>query len=204
MAAFRERFPGWEAVLLSTCNRVELYVARAPHEGEREQELIGFLAGFHSLPPATFEPHVYRKAEIGVVEHLFSVVSSLDSMVLGETQILGQVREAYEIAGKAGAAGTVLNPLFQRAIAVGKQVMHQTPLAEGRVSVASVAVDYARKIFEHFHDKTVLSIGAGKMASLILQGFASLRPGKLLVCNRDGQKAAQLASRVRRGGRFVR
>ena len=201
LASFRERFPKWEAVLLSTCNRVELYVARAPHEREREQELIGFLAGFHSLPPAQFEPHAYRKSDMRVVEHLFSVVSSLDSMVLGETQILGQVREAYESAGRVGVAGASLNPLFQRAIAVGKQVIAQTPLAEGRVSVASVAVDYAKKIFENFGDKTVLSIGAGKMASLLLQGFSSLKPGRLLVCNRDGQKAAQLASRF--GGEAV-
>ncbi len=201
LAAFRDRFPEWEAVLLSTCNRVELYVARAPHEREREHELIGFLAGFHALAAAQFEPHVYRKSDLGVVEHLFLVVSSLDSMVLGETQILGQVREAYEAARRVGCAGTVLNPLFQRAIAVGKQVIHQTPLAEGRVSVASVAVDYARRIFERFHDKTVLSIGAGKMATLLLQGFVGLAPGKLLVCNRNVERAEALAARF--GGQPV-
>jgi glutamyl-tRNA reductase len=88
--------------------------------------------------------------------------------VLGETQILGQVREAYELSQQLGAAGAVLNPLFQRALAVGKQVMRETRLAEGRLSVASIAVDYARRIFEQFSDKTVLSIGAGKMSQLVL------------------------------------
>ena len=97
-----------------------------------------------------------------MVEHLFSVASSLDSMVLGETQILGQVREAYDVSREAQAAGPLLHPLFQRAVAVGKQVMHETAIGEGRLSVASVAVDYAKQIFEHFDDKTVLCIGAGE------------------------------------------
>ena len=93
-----------------------------------------------------------------MIDHLFKVASSLDSMVLGETQILGQVREAYEACNTS--AGPLLNPLFQRAIAAGKQVMHDTALSEGRLSVASVAVDYAKGIFDSFSDKTVLSIGA--------------------------------------------
>ena len=125
-------------------------------------------------------------------------------MVLGETQILGQVREAYEAAARPRRAGALLNPLFQRAIAVGKQVMHETPLAEGRVSVASVAVDYAKQIFEQFGDKTVLSIGAGKMAALVLGGFVGLGAGKLLVCNRDADKAAGACGPVRRDGGELR
>src|SRR5262249_23288946 len=124
----------------------------------------------------------------------FAVASSLDSMVLGETQILGQVRQAYEIAQEQSAAGAMLNPLFQRAIAAGRQVMGQTPLGEGRLSVASVAVDHARRIFDHFHDKTILSIGAGKMTQLVLESFASLSPGRLLVCNRSQDRAQQLAA----------
>jgi glutamyl-tRNA reductase len=116
-------------------------------------------------------------------------------MVLGETQILGQVREAYDVSRELSATGATLNPLFQRAIAVGKQVMHETALNEGRLSVASVAVDYAKRIFDHFHDKSVLCIGAGKMAALVLQSFSGLSPKRLLVCNRDGEKAAHLAQR---------
>src|SRR2546423_7258181 len=185
LARFRERFEGSEAVLVSTCNRVELYVGRAVHGHPRPEEMVEFLAGFHGLSPAAFGNHVYQKIDREVVEHLFAVASSLDSMVLGETQILGQVRDAYEVATAAQSAGAALNPLFQRAIAVGKQVMHETSLAEGRISVASVAVDYARNIFEHFNDKTVLSIGAGKMAPLVLREFVSLSAGRMLICNRS-------------------
>jgi glutamyl-tRNA reductase len=201
--ALRAKFPSCEAVLLSTCNRVELYAARdvagaGPHRGPPAVgDLVEFLAGFHGLSAPQFKEHVYHKAGKDVVEHLFTVSSALDSMVLGETQILGQVRDAYDGARRVGAAGPLLHPLFQRALSVGKQVMHETALGDGRLSVASVAVDYARRIFEHFGDKTVLSIGAGKMAALVLQSFAGLQPGRLLVCNRDPAKAASLASRFR-------
>jgi len=192
---FTARFQKCELVVLSTCNRVELYASRPVHERPREEELIEFVAECHSLTPAEFAGHLYHKVNRDVVDHLFHVASSLDSMVLGETQILGQVREAYAASASADAAGPLLNPLFQRAIAVGKEVMKQTPLAEGRLSVASVAVDYARGIFEHFADKTVLCIGAGKMAGLMLQNFVGLQPRQLLICNRDAAKAAALATR---------
>jgi glutamyl-tRNA reductase len=194
LAALRNRFEGCEAVLLSTCNRVELYVARALHGHPRPAELVEFLASLRSIPASDFREHLYHKAERGVVEHLFTVASSLDSMVVGETQILGQVREAYDAARDLGATGPVLNPLFQRAAAVGKQVMTETAIAEGRLSVASVAVDYAGQIFDHFHDKTVLCVGAGKMAGIVLRGFAALRPKRLLACNRDAGKAQRLAA----------
>jgi glutamyl-tRNA reductase len=125
---------------------------------------------------------------------LFTVASSLDSMVLGETQILGQVRGAYETSLAAGATGPLLNPLFQRAVAVGKEVLTRSKLGEGRVSVASVAVDYARRIFDHFGDKTVLCVGTGKMAQLVLQRFAELKPGQLMVCSRDLDRAQTAAA----------
>src|SRR5258706_2813869 len=114
-------------------------------------------------------------------------------MVLGESQILGQVRDAYDFAREFNMTGALLNPLFQRAIAVGKQVMTETSIGGGRLSVASVAVDYARRIFDHFDDKAILNIGAGKMAALALRNFADLKLGKLLLCNRDVSKAEKLA-----------
>jgi len=194
LAAFQSRFKPAEAVLLSTCNRVELYVARNAPEQIKLEEMGRFLADFRSLLPESLSPHLYHKADRSVVEHLFNVACSLDSMVLGETQILGQVREAYDLARAAGTAGTVLNPLFQRATAVGKDVLSQTALAEGRVSVASVAIDYAKRIFDNFTDKTVLSIGAGEMSRLMLNHLRELKPGKLLICNRDGEKATELAA----------
>ena len=194
MTAFRQKFPECEAVLLSTCNRVELYTAREVHGHPRAEEVIDFLASFHAVPSESMQPHLYHQSGKAMVEHLFAVASSLDSMVLGETQILGQVREAYEAARDQSCVGSMLNPLFQRAIAVGKQVLRETPLAEGRLSIASVAVDYAGRIFDHFNDKTVLCIGAGKMAQLVLRHFAALSPKKLIIANRDGEKASALAS----------
>jgi glutamyl-tRNA reductase len=201
LAALRSRFEGCEAVLLSTCNRVELYVARALHGHPRLDEMIEFLASLRAFPAEEFRDHIYQKSERGVVEHLFTVASSLDSMVVGETQILGQVREAYDAARELGATGPVLNPLFQRASAVGKQVMSETSLGEGRLSVASVAVDHAGRIFDHFNDKTVLCIGAGKMTQIVVRGFAALKPKRLLCCNRDPAKARKLAEQF--GGEAV-
>jgi glutamyl-tRNA reductase len=198
VAALRQRFPECEAVLLSTCNRVELYIARGGthhHPIPGIGEMVDFLAESHSLSAEQFREHLYHKAGNDVVNHLFRVAASLDSLVLGEDQILGQVREAYEAAQSQQATGSLLNPLFQRAVAVGKQVRTETSLAEGRLSVASVAVDYAKRIFETFSDKTVLSIGAGKMATLVLEHLAALKPGKLLLCNRDSSKATALAEK---------
>ncbi len=190
LTAFRQRFNQCEAVLVSTCNRVEIYTA-----SDEPLPIAEFLADFHNVPLEEFQPLLYQKTDRAMIEHLFSVASSLDSMVLGETQILGQVREAYESARDLSCVGNLLHPLFQRAISVGKQVMHQTALAEGRLSIASVAVDFAGRIFDHFHDKTVLNIGAGKMANLVLRSFAALSPGKLLIANRDPNKAAALAEK---------
>ena len=195
LLALRRRFDQCEAVLLSTCNRVELYMARQMHGHPRPPEVAEFLAENRHLNVEEFQTHLYNKSERDVVTHLFSVAASLDSMVLGETQILSQVREAYEAAAEAGTAGPMLHPLFQRAVAVGKQIRSETTLGAGRVSVGSVAVDYARRIFDSFTDKTVLSIGAGKMSGLVLAGIAELKPGRLMICNRDPAKARELAAK---------
>ncbi len=192
--SIRDKFPDTEVVLLSTCNRVELYVSREIHGHPRADEMAEFLSEFHAIESSDLKPHLYEKAGRDAIEHLFTVASSLDSMVLGETQILGQVRGAYELANASQATGTLLNPLFQRAIAVGKQVMRDTSLAEGRMSVASVAVDYAKRIFDHFDDKTLLCVGAGKMTQLVLRHFALLQPKRQLVSNRDPAKAEKLAA----------
>ena len=189
LAAFRAQFASAEIVLLSTCNRVELYAGGMFDP----DELVRFLAERHGMSISSLRPHLYEKSAIAAIEHLFTVASSLDSMVLGESQILGQVRDAYELAQSATLTGPVLNPLFQKALAVGKQVQHETALGEGRLSIASVAVDHAKRIFDHFGDKSVMCIGAGKMARLVLKSFGSLSPKQLLVCNRDPLKAEALA-----------
>ncbi len=193
--ALRAQFPQAEVALLSTCNRVELYAARELHGRPRAEEMIEFLANFHGVDATDFAQHLYQKTDKDVVAHLFTVASSLDSMVLGETQILGQVRDAYDAARERGGTGAFLNPLFQRALAVGKEVLTVTAIGEGRVSIASVAVEYARRIFDSFSDKVVLTIGAGEMATLVLQSFAQLAPKRLLVCNRSPDKAAELAQK---------
>jgi glutamyl-tRNA reductase len=196
LESFKQRFAGCEAVLLSTCNRVELYVASATEQpAPMVDELIRFVAQLRDVPAEQFRSHVYEKSERSAIEHLFNVATSLDSMVLGESQILGQVRQAYELARDAGAVGAALNPLFQRAGAVGREVMSQTALGDGRVSIAGVAVACAQRIFETFTDKCVLCIGAGKMSALVLQHFIGLRPKRLLICNRDLDKARGLSAR---------
>ena len=195
LLALSEKFDRCEAVLLSTCNRVELYVAREVHGHPQHTELAQFLAENRAVKLEDFQSSLYHKVERDAVSHLFSVAASLDSMVLGEGQILAQVRQAYEAAKEAGTAGAALHPLFQRAVAVGKLIRAQTTIGEGNASVASVALEYARRIFDVFTDKTVLSVGAGKMAERVLAAMAALKPGRLIVCNRDSAKAAALAEK---------
>ncbi len=201
MAQFKQSFAGAELVILSTCNRVELYTARPVHAHPRREELLAFLCKFHGVEAEVLKPHLYLKMNRAVADHLFTVAASLDSMVVGETQILGQVRDACEMAGEAQTLGALLNPLFQRAIAAAREVQSQTHLSEGRRSIASIAVDYAQRIFDRFDDKTVLSIGAGKMSRLVLTHLAELQVGKLLVTNRDIEKATALAEQF--GGQAV-
>jgi glutamyl-tRNA reductase len=190
----RVTYPQSEAVLISTCNRVEMYIGRALHGHPRMAEMAQFLADFHGIPRESFQEHLYERSSREAVSHLFSVATSLDSMVLGESQILGQVRQAYDLARECDATGAILNPLFQRALAVGKEVQHTTALGEGSLSVAGVAVGYARRIFDRFHDKTVLCIGAGKMTTMALRGFVALEPKELRICNRSIEKAQKLAA----------
>jgi glutamyl-tRNA reductase len=194
-AAFQSRFPGSKFVFLFTCNRAEVYcvAGSAPTGPDATTDVAAFLADFFQVPRQDFEQSLYRKSGHDAVEHLFRVAASLDSMVLGETQILGQVRAAYDAAHRLGSTGPLLNGLFQRAIAAAKRVMSETRLGDGRVSAASVAVDYARSIFDHFDDKTLLCIGSGEMVALVLRHFAALRPGHVIVAGRDPARANSLA-----------
>lgn len=193
---YRAHFPDAEGVLLSTCNRVELYTARPLRAEPSPETAANFLAEIHHLTPADVTPHLYHFQDRQMVEHLFSVASSLDSMVIGETQILSQVKQAYQAACElhtAGKPGGTFHALFQRALAAAKEVHDSTSLSSGRVSVASVAVDLARGVFDSFSDKTVLCIGAGKMATLMLTHMKELAPKKLLITNRSPEKAQALA-----------
>ena len=142
---------GCEAVILSTCNRVELYLGRLAAPAPMGADLIAeFLAEFHGLNAAELRPHLYEHLGIDAVRHLFRVAASLDSLIVGEGQIAGQVKQAYELATKHGSVGPLLHALFQHARIVAKRVRSETGIAQGQVSVSSAAVDYVRQVFDHF------------------------------------------------------
>ncbi|MBI4580043.1 MAG: glutamyl-tRNA reductase [Planctomycetes bacterium] len=197
LAQFREAFPAAECVLVSTCNRLELYVARPVHGQPRIAEVMEFIGRCHGVPASTFASGLYSFEDVEAVRHLFRVAGSLDSMVIGETQILGQVKTAFEQAQAAGTVGRTLNDLFQRAFRVAKCV-HSTGITAGRLSVGSTAVDLARQIFSRFDDKTAMIVGAGKMGELTLVHLLETKPGRLWVTNRTDARAAELADKIRR------
>lgn len=185
VADLHARFPGTECVVLSTCNRIEFYLARPTHQPPTADDLRRLLAQRSGLSPeAVTAASIHREGE-QAVQHLFRVCTGLDSMVLGEPQVLGQVKRAYEAATAAGAVGPVLHRVFQGGLAAAKRLRTQTGIGVGRVSVASVAVDFARRIFDTFGDKTVLAVGAGEMAKATLQHLLKLGPGRLWVLNRS-------------------
>lgn len=187
--------PHAEFMLLSTCNRVELYTAFLVGRDIPEDQLATQLARIGSVPSEALMPHLYIHRGTGMVEHLFRVTSSLDSMVLGETQILGQVRDAYQLAASASTVGTMLHAVCQRALAAGKDVHENTHLSEGKTSVAGAAVELIGEVFDTLADKTVLVIGAGKMAGIMLKHIMAQKPRRLLVANRDAQRAGSLAEK---------
>jgi len=166
LGRWRKSYPATEAVLLSTCNRVELYTAADdPLAAPSDQDVKQFLAEFHGLPLHRVFDDLFEQSGEGAVRHLFTVAASLDSMVLGEPQILAQVKEAYQIAREQDSVGPITHEIFQHALRVAKRVASETTINERRVSIASVAVsDFARNVFEQFDDKQILVIGAGETA----------------------------------------
>ncbi|MGQ9574297.1 MAG: glutamyl-tRNA reductase [Thermoguttaceae bacterium] len=196
----REEFPEIEAVLLSTCNRVELYAASEHAPCPSAAQLGGFLARFHGLEPEGIAGHLVLLTGEEAVRHLFRVAASLDSMVVGEPQILAQVKQAYQQATEAGATGPLLHAAFQAALKTARRVAGETAIQQRRVSIPSVAVaDFAQQIFERFDDKKTLVIGAGEMAEETLRYLKDQGAQDLTVINRNAQRAAELARRW--GGR---
>ncbi|MEX2216004.1 MAG: glutamyl-tRNA reductase [Phycisphaeraceae bacterium] len=193
LAALRALYPLAETVMLSTCNRMELFVARPEHEPPMFEHLDAFLADFCDVKVSEITAAALHREQDQAVAHLFRVATGMESMVLGEPQILGQVKRAYEQAAAKQAVGPVLHRIFQQAITVAKQVRNQTGIDEGRVSVSSVAVDLVRQIFSRFDDKTVVAIGAGEMAKITLRHLQALRPAKLWLTNRTRARADALA-----------
>ncbi len=188
----KERVPGAELVILSTCNRVEIYLASARAE-KLSDDVTRFLAEFHSLDPDSFVPHLYHYTNRDAVRHLFNVSCSLDSLVVGEAEILGQVKKAYMFSLEEGTSRKALNEMFQRAFGVAKKVRSSGSIGAGRVSIASVAVEFAQKIFSDFSDKTVMIIGAGEMGELALKHIVQSGISAVIVANRTYEKAVRLA-----------
>lgn len=197
-------FPGVEAVILSTCNRVELYTAVENGSMPTADEVAHFFDAFHcrfgnktpaeSAATRATSEHLYRYTGAEAVEHLFSVSSSLDSMVVGEPQILAQVKQAYQLATQYNATGPLTHAAFQAALKTARRVACQTDIQQHRVSIPSVAVaDFAQQIFESFDDKTTLVIGAGQMAEETLNYLRDHGAQDLIVANRSEDRARDLA-----------
>jgi len=196
LARAREEAGLGEAVILSTCNRVEVYGRSA--EDSRDA-VAAFLARFHARAPGEIAPHLYRLEGEAAVRHAFRVASSLDSMVMGEPQILGQVKDAYEAAEKAGSLGSVLNALRNRSIAAARRARTETAIGRNAVSVSHVAVELARKIFGELRDRAVLLVGAGKMSEVAARQMVRDGARASVLGGRTFEKAEQLAAAL--GGR---
>ena len=198
LGQLRQRFPQAEAVVLSTCNRVELYLAAEQAEQcPTHHDMVEFLAGFHGLDPIEVFDDLFERSGEDAVRHLFMVAASLDSMVMGEAQILAQVKQAYEQATVGDSAGPVTHAVFQSAIRVAKRVARETAINQKRVSIPSVAVaDFAKQFFERFDDKQVLVIGAGEMGEETLRYLIDEGASQVTIINRSAERAADLATRI--------
>ena len=179
-----------EAAILSTCNRTEVYF-----NGHDAAPVVQWLEEFHRVPKSGLAPYIYTLPQEKAVPHAFRVASGLDSMVLGEPQILGQMKQAVRTAEAAGSLGLVLNRLFQRTFAVAKDVRTHTDIGSASISMAAAAVKLAQRIFPSITEERVLLIGAGEMIELCATHFAAQKPKSITVANRTLERGAQLAAR---------
>jgi glutamyl-tRNA reductase len=188
-------FPGCECVLLNTCNRIELYVGSQHEESLPSVEnLIEYVTNFHDQPSSQFEPHFIKLEDQSAVEHLFSVASSIDSLVVGESQIASQVHQAYTRSIDGGFAGPTMHAAFQHANQVAKRVTNETEIHRRRISVPSVAVsEIASEFFERFDDKQIVIIGSGEMGVETLQYLKGAGATKITIVNRSADRAIAVA-----------
>jgi glutamyl-tRNA reductase len=188
-----------ECLILSTCNRTEIYavMARRGHDAP----IIAWIGQYCGVAEAEYHSHLYRHSGHKAVEHLFRVAAGLDSLVVGEAQILGQIKMSYAAASQAGCTGAQLNPLLHQAIAVGKRARTETGIGQGASSVSAVAVQLAKSIFGRLEGHTVLILGAGKMSELVMASLVTNGADQVVVANRTREKAEALAAHY--GGRVV-
>ncbi|MDE2047569.1 MAG: glutamyl-tRNA reductase [Betaproteobacteria bacterium] len=189
-----DALPG--AAILSTCNRTELYVS-SPEPHVLQPALADWLAEQCRLDQQALNAHAYFLQHDGAVRHAFRVASGLDSMVLGEPQILGQMKDAVRTAQEAGSLGTTLSRMFQQTFSVAKQVRTQTAIGEGAVSMAASCVKIAARIYEDFSECSVLLVGAGEMIDLVGTHFAAQHPRRIVLMNRSADRGEQLAHKLR-------
>ncbi len=191
-----------EGLIVSTCNRVEVLTETANGKlNETTERVIQFLSRSDYLPRSSFESHLYNHTDDKAVRHLFRVASSLDSMVVGEPQVLGQVRRAYSIALEAGTAGRVINRLVHHAFRVAKRVRTETGIGANAISISYMAVELGKKIFGSLKGQTALLIGAGEMAELSARHLVNAGVSRMLLANRSQEPAQQLAGEL--GGEAV-
>lgn len=183
-----------EAVIVSTCNRTEVYAVAASSDGGTGA-VIDFLADYHELDRHELTRSLYLVTGDAVVRHLFRVVASLDSMVIGEAQILGQVKDAYDHALNAGVTDRAFNKLFRQSFEVGKRVRTETAIGEAAVSISYAAVELAKKVFDSLEGRTILILGAGKMSELTARHLVCNGVTRVLVANRTFARAEELAAR---------
>ena len=184
-----------EVAILSTCNRTEIYV-----QSIRPEVVIDWLASYHRLEADKLLPYTYTLSSHEAVKHAFRVASGLDSMVLGEAQILGQFKQSVKIAQDSGTLGTMLHKLFQRTFEVAKEVRTNTDIGGSSISMAAAAVKLAQRIFGDLSTQSVLFIGAGEMIELCADHFAAQKPKKITVANRTLERGEQLAEKIRSQG----
>ncbi|MBI3562139.1 MAG: glutamyl-tRNA reductase [Gammaproteobacteria bacterium] len=184
------RQPVTEAVILSTCNRTEVYCGL---DYPANDTVMEWFSHYHHLSPEAFSPYLYAHQDGAAVQHILRVASGLDSLVLGEPQILGQIKEAYTTAYSTGVIGSQLNRLFQHTFAVAKQVRTDTAIGASPVSVAFAAVSLAKQIFTDLSEHTVLLIGAGETIDLVARHLVESKAKKLIVANRTIERASELA-----------
>jgi glutamyl-tRNA reductase len=181
-----------ELVILSTCNRVEMYMQTNDVDAS-VASAVAFVAACHAVPPAQFTPHLYQLSDLEAVRHLFRVAASLDSLVLGEPQILGQVKASYLAAQAAGRTGMIFAHLFERALRVAKAIRTETGISDHAVSVSYAAVELAKKIFESLEQRTVMVLGAGDTAALAARHLVRQGVSSVFIANRTAERAVYLA-----------